>query len=778
MLPPDLQQQIIDYLRSEDYRPQRIAELALAMGVGAGVQDDFHAVCKELMRAGRIVLGTGEAVTLPPPTGRIIGSYRGTTQGFGFVIPQTPNSHGDLFVPPGKTGGAVTGDTVAAKVKKSGKRAGKMRYEGEITTIVQRGQSRFVGELRRRINRWIVTPEGNTLHTPIFVGDPTAKGAQEGDQVVIEITQYPRAGIEGNGVIVSILGPHGEPDTDTASIIQQYDLPGEFPTAVQDSARRIVAAYDADKEAAGREDLRSLPVLTIDPTDARDFDDAISLKSMPRGRTELGVHIADVAHFVRHGEPLDVEAKARGNSAYLPNRVIPMLPEVLSNGLCSLQEQQDRLCKSAFITYNGKGEVVSCRFASSIIRSTKRLTYSQVNRFLDGDTSQLSETVIGLLSEMVKLAKRIRRRRLAEGMLVLDVPDTELIFAGDGRMVDVQPADTSFSHTIIEMFMVEANEAVARMLADEGLPAIRRIHEKPKLEAWRNMRRFLQFFGYELPAEIDRHAIQTALDTARKKPEAFAIHLSALRSMQQAVYSPRMSGHYALASEHYCHFTSPIRRYPDLTIHRLIDRHLAGKRRSPKKKTRPIDAEAVLDVANHCSDRERRAESAERELKQVFVLRLLQKRIGDRFQGTVTGIANFGLFVQIERYLLEGLIRFDELGDDWWEIDASRGAVMGERTGRRIRLGDAMKVAITAVDIPSRRLELTPIDLPKVSTTGSKKGKKPAATKKRKLVQRKSSDRKPGKPDKPQKTEGGSHVQKRKKKTHRKGKGKSRSRRK
>ncbi|MCH7595102.1 MAG: ribonuclease R [Planctomycetes bacterium] len=699
-------ERILRHLQAKGYKPRRLEELCDLMDIARDEQGDFHDTCKALMKSGRIVMGSRNALIPAPPPAKVTGTYRGNIRGFGFVIPDPPASHADLYVPVGCAGGAITGDRVLAAVKKRGKRGDSMLYEGRIISIVERGQSRFVGELRRQLRKWFVVPDGQALHSPILVPDAGSKNAREGDQVVVEITRYPSEGVEARGVLVKVLGRRGRPGVDTLSIIEQYQLPGDFPKKALDEARKVVADFDESPSAEEREDLRELTTITIDPNDAKDFDDAISLTKNKDGTTELGVHIADVSHFVTPGGALDKEARERANSIYLPRVVIPMLPEVLCNGACSLQEGEMRLTKSALITYDAKGKVKRARVANTIIRSTKRLTYDQATRILDGKTGRTSAKIVSLLREMERLAKRIRGRRIREGMLVLELPERELVFDDAGTPTDVVPTDTSFSHTIIEMFMVEANEAVARLLLELKTPYLRRTHDDPKESSDGTLVRFVRALGFTIPDGPDRFALQALLDRVRGKKTAFAVNLAVLRSMQQAEYSPQIVGHYALASKHYCHFTSPIRRYPDLTIHRLIDRHIReALSRSRRRKSADDDA-AVAELGTHCSARERRAESAERELRLVMTLRLMEKHVGELFEGIVTGVANVGVFVQIERYMVDGLLRFDALPDDWWEVDSPRGAVVGQRSGRKITVGDRLKVQIISVPLPTRRLEL------------------------------------------------------------------------
>ena len=699
-------ERILRFIQAKGYRPRQLHELAEAMGVGEAEQGDFHGACKALMKTGRVVLGTRNALMLPAPPGKIVGTFRGNDRGFGFVIPDTPNSHGDLYVPRGQTGDAITGDTVVAGVHRRGKRDGTMMYEGRVVEIVRRGQSRFVGELQRQFRRWFVRPDGNTLHVPILVGDPGAKNAKPGDQVVVEITQYPGPGVDARGVIAKVLGERGRPDVETAGIIEQYQLPGEFSEAVLSETHAAIERFDPKHLAKDREDLRKLTIITIDPVDARDFDDAISLAENADGTVELGVHIADVAYFVREGGALDREARARSNSVYLPRTVIPMLPEALSNGVCSLQERQPRLTKSAFITYDAQGRVLRSRVANTIIQSAKRLTYEQASTILEGKTGRISAKVVSLLRAMETLAKTIRARRLREGMLELELPEVELVHDEDGRVVDVVPADTSFSHKLIEMFMVEANEAVARLLDDLNVPFLSRVHDRPRDLATGNLQKFLAALGHRLPGRADRMALQALLDEVRGRDDGFPVHLAVLRSMKQAEYAPLTIGHYALASEHYCHFTSPIRRYPDLTVHRLLDAYSAGRLTMDRIPDEVPPRAELTKLGNLCSTNERRAEAAGRELRLVLILRLLEQHIGEEFDGIATGVANVGVFVQLSRYLIDGLLTFDNLPDDWWEVDTTHGCVVGQRSGYRIAIGDRLTVKITRILIPTRRMEV------------------------------------------------------------------------
>ena len=718
----------MEYLRSEQAKPLRPRRLARELELaGDEAYHAFRDALRELMHQGRAAWGARGSVVLPMQTqarDRIVGTYRHNKRGFGFVIPTDPTGHEDLFIPEGQNAGAITGDVVAAKITSRGQRDGKALYEGRIIEVLERMHTRFVGSLARHQGTWLVFPDGNVMTQPILTPDAASRHIKPGTKVVVELTTFPQqAGGSGQGVITEVLGQQGEKDVDLRSVIIQHNLPEEFPEAVLAQARRAVDKYDAAADWSDRYDLSGEVICTIDPDDAKDFDDAISLHHREDGRIELGVHIADVSYFAPPGSPLDEEAKTRGNSCYFPGFVIPMLPEILSNGVCSLQEGVPRLCKSAFITFDEDAKPVGTRFANTIIRSANRLRYREAQAIIDGAdlvphpdgpkrVEDYDPKVVKLLREMNALAKRLQKRRLAAGQIVLDLPEVHLVLDDEGRVAGAQAEDTSFTHTVIEMFMVEANEAVARLLDSLDVPFLRRVHPDPDTDGSERMRRFVEVAGHPLPKIIDRKAIQHLLGAVRGTPEAYAINLAVLKSLSRAEYSPEKIGHYALASEHYCHFTSPIRRYADLTIHRLLDSYLAareasgGKRKKGMKMENVIAYDDLAEIGKHISFTERRADDAERELRQVKVLELLKDRVGDVFEGVVTGITGFGIFVQLREYLIEGLIRYEHLMDDWWDVDERSGAVMGQRTGQKIQMGDVADVTIVRVDVPRRELDL------------------------------------------------------------------------
>ncbi|MCJ7674223.1 MAG: ribonuclease R, partial [Sedimentisphaerales bacterium] len=677
----------------------------------------FKQTLEHLRRAGHIVIGAGNLVMPPALSGLIIGTFRANRKGFGFVMPLEPTSHDDLFVPEGAAGGAMTGDTVTARVVSKGKRAGLPRYTGQVIEVLERANNRFVGTLLKEPDGWIVQPDGSSFVKPISVDDVGAKNARQKDKVVVEILSYPTGKYLARGVIIEVLGRAGQYEAETQSIIRRYHLPSGFDADCLDQAHEAAGGFDPER-LDGRGDITDKVIITIDPPDAKDFDDAISLERDARGNWILGVHIADVSHFVPADSPLDAEAKNRGNSIYLPGRTLPMLPEVLSNGVCSLQPGQKRSVKSVYLTYDPEGNVLSRKFANSIMCSTQRLTYQQADKILKGHTKDAKPGVLELLKNMETLSRTIESRRIKDGMIHLDLPETELVIDKSGRVVDAHPADTSYPHTIIEMFMVETNEAVASLLDRLNVPFIRRIHPEPDALSVKNLAQLVRGFGFSMPRNPGRAAIQDLLAAVKGADCELAINLAVLRSLEKARYAPLNIGHYALASTHYCHFTSPIRRYADLLVHRTLQCHLQNRLDRAKQIAAGQD---LLQMGEHITFTEQRAEDAEKDLTKVLILQMLSKRIGDELDCVVTGLTNFGVFVQSRKFGIEGLIRKEDLGPDQWQYNERAHCITGERSGYTVRLGQSVKVRIDSVNIPARQLNLFPAEPLIGATRGRKK---------------------------------------------------------
>ncbi|MHC4842853.1 MAG: ribonuclease R, partial [Planctomycetota bacterium] len=611
----------------------------------------------------------------------------------------------------------------------------KTKYTGQIVRIIERAQNRFVGTLQKTPEGWLIQPDGPSYLDPISVTDVSAKNAKQKDKVVVEIITWPTEKFLAQGVITEVLGKAGRYETEIQSIIRQFHLPFDFDKSCLQQARNAAVEFDTES-TNGREDITEKLIITIDPADAKDFDDAISLEKNDDGNWVLGVHIADVSFFIPPDSPLDKEAYLRGNSIYLPGRTIPMLPEILSNGICSLQPEQKRFCKSAYITYDKNAKIIKRRFANTVIRSTQRLTYKQADKALKGRTKTVKESVLELLKRMEGLAQLIENRRRRNGMLHLDLPETELILDKAGLVCDVVPADTSYPHTIIEMFMVEANDAVAVLLDKLNLPLMRRIHPEPDAFTMKNLSKTIKSLGLSLSPVPDRFAIQNLLQAVRGKDISLAVNLLVLRSFEKAQYSPLQIGHYALASTHYCHFTSPIRRYADLLVHRVLGAYLS-------KDTAKAETHLDLnEIGKHISFTEQRAEDAERELKSVLILQFLSKHIGEELNCVVTGVAGFGVFAQSSKYGVEGLIRLEDLGSNAFKFNQKNQSLVCHRTGFAIRLGMPLKVRILSVNVPARQLNICPVE-PLIKPDGNlsekkrRTGKRPSLRKNKSIKKRK-----------------------------------------
>ena len=645
------------------------------------------------------------ARTKPPGTpatdrGGVSGVFRRAAGGYGFVrpldAPAGDKSH-DIHVAAVASLDAATGDTVRVRLSKA-RDVRRPGPSGEIVEVVKRRTTRFVGSYFEATDLGWVQIDGTGFARPVAVGDPGAKGVRPHDKVVVEMVRFPTHLRDGEGVIVEVLGKAGAAGVDTLTIIHEFGLPGEFPEAALDDARRQADRFD-ESVPPDRRDLTDRTIVTIDPVDARDFDDAISLERVERGHWLLGVHIADVSHFVREGSPLDQEARNRGTSVYLPDRVIPMIPEIVSNNLASLQPGKVRYARSCWIEFTPDGVPVHAAEEPTAIKSARRFTYEEVDVFLgDPDTAAVAMTpeVRALLGRMRDLARILRSRRMARGALQLEMPEVKIDLDRDGRVTGAHVAENTESHQIIEEFMLAANEAVANALAAAGAGFLRRIHPQPDPRKLRQLTEFVSELGFEVDTLESRFELQRLLDMARGKPEEHAVHYAVLRSLTRAAYGPQEDGHYALASDCYCHFTSPIRRYPDLTVHRALAA-IAKGRRPP--------AEGLMTLGAECSELERRAESAERELKKLKLLLFLSNQIGAEMDAVVTGVEAFGLFVQGLAIPAEGLVPLDALPDDSYRYDRASHTLSGRRPGQSFRLGDRVRVAVARVDLERRELD-------------------------------------------------------------------------
>ena len=699
-------QHILKYLAKCEHLPIKINTLATMLNVQDDDYPDFEAALEDLDRHGKIHLTRGRQIELPKMKSTVIGTFRANPKGFGFVIPDDLNAHGDLFISPDNTANAMSGDLVEARPMKKGYSRGVPRFNGVIVKVIKRGNTKVVGNLSKAGSQWVVIPDGKSFLHPIAVGDISAKNAKKDDKIAVEIIKYPTDTSIAKGVITEVFGKAGQYDAEIQAIMVQFSLPDQFPRKCIDQARNAASVFESF-DTSTRDDITDEVLITIDPPDAKDFDDAISLKKDADNNWVLGVHIADVSSFIPMDSPLDKEASQRGNSVYLPGKVIPMLPEILSNGICSLQPNEPRLTKSVYITYDKRGNVLGRSFANSLIKSKARLTYEQADDIIKGKAAGFPGEVVALMKDMDDLARAIEKRRTKNGMLHLDLPDTEIVMNDEGKVVDAHPADDSYPHKIIEMFMVEANEAVATLMDRFNIPFIRRIHPPPNNSKIKELGTFVRICGMKLPKNLDRSAIQDLLASVKGTDYSFAINTHVLKSLQKAEYAPLHIGHYALASTHYAHFTSPIRRYADLMLHRLLQCYL--EHRLNKIGLEEVIPEVTLaEIGNHISFTEQNAVNAERELKNVLILELFSERIGQEIEAVVSAVTGFGIFVQCLKYGIEGLIEFGDLGLDEWKCDNRKQAIIGLHSGKSIHLGDKITVKIVAVNVPARQLTLAP----------------------------------------------------------------------
>lgn len=700
----DWTQVILQYIADHRERPLKLRALARVLGVPDDAYAGFRQVVRDLLAAGRVVLGSGRRLEAPEPADRIVGVYRAHARGFGFV--QRADGP-DLYVPRGRGGDALDGDTVVVRLWKA--RQDDPRPSASVLRVMERGTLRWVGTLERLGARFVVRPHGRTPSPLIEIDDPTAKSASPGEVVVVEALPDVTSARRTRAVIIEKLGPPTATQTKILKVLRRHEIPDVFAPSVRRAAQHAARQFDPERHA-GREDLRALLTITIDPPDARDFDDAISIEHRAGGLLRLGVHIADVAHFVPEGGVLDREARLRGTSVYFPGYVVPMLPETLSNSVCSLQPEQPRFTRSVFLTYNERAEIVERHFANSVIRSHARLTYEQVTEILEGRAHDHSKEVVGLLRTADQLARRIRERRLREGMIVLNVPEPVFRLDREGNVLDAGPADASFSHTIIEMFMVAANEAVSELLMQREIPHLRRIHPAPEADAAEQLAPLATVLGRKPPRALDREAIRALLDQVRGRPEELIVNYLLLRTLPQARYSPSDEGHFALASEDYCHFTSPIRRYPDLTVHRLLDAVIRGGGEGDGRRHDPRDAtvEALADLGKHASATERRAQAAARTVQHLLMLSFFRNKVGQEFDGVITSVMRFGAFVQVQPHLAEGLIPREVFGPDDWGYDERASTYAGRRTHRTVAVGQAVRVRVAKVDEVRESLLLVP----------------------------------------------------------------------
>lgn len=686
------------------------ASLLRAFG-GRNIKNELKRLVEAMVRDGDIIRLRGNSYTLPGSgsTGTVHGTISVHRDGYGFVA--TEEGGDDIFIPAKGLSGAMHGDKVSVRTEASRSRQGKR--EGRVVAVLDRMNNRIVGRMHQTGNGAFVMPEELRLGSGITIPGKAVNGAVDGQQVVIEVTSWPAGGRPAEGKVIEILGWPDDPDVEVQTVIRRFDLPHTFEPAVLAEAEAAPAQI-AKSDLKDRVDLRKLPTVTIDGETAKDFDDAISLASEGDGRYRLWVSIADVSHYVTPGSALDREAYLRGTSVYFPDRCIPMLPERLSNGICSLNPHQDRLTMTAEMLFDRTGSMLESRFYSSVIRSDARLTYTLVKEVIeDNDLEALGEyrNLVPMLLEMKALALTLMTMRRTRGSIDFDLPEPEIIIGLTGKTEAIIRSERNLAHQLIEEFMLAANEAVARFVTSRELPFIYRIHEPPDPAKLAVFRDFVAPFGFALELRGDKvepAALQTLIASAEGTPEERMVNYGLLRCMKQARYSGVNLGHFGLASTCYTHFTSPIRRYPDLMVHRFLKLALAAQERQLTKQEQSSHkemTESLGEAAEHTSKRERVAMEAERDIIELKKLQFMQGKIGEEFKGFIGGVTSFGCFVELIELFVEGLVHLSTLTDDLYTYEERSHALLGRRTGRTLRIGDPVTVRVVAVNPQARRIE-------------------------------------------------------------------------
>ncbi|MGL4791145.1 MAG: ribonuclease R [Anaerotignaceae bacterium] len=696
-------ERIYNYIKSENYIPLKRHEMALVLDVPNLERELFEDIINQLLNDGKIVETKKGKLMLPSGLNMASGIFTGNQRGFGFVTADEGFDR-DIFIPAEYVHGAMHKDRVLVRITNDPN--GDRRAEGQILKILQKGTDNIVGTFELLEGFGFVTCDDKKFTQDIFVQRSNTKGAVSGSKVVVKIIKRSEGTSRSpEGVITEILGHKDDPGVDILSIIRQFDLPQDFSEKSHAQAEKIPLDI-TQAEIDGREDFRNTLIVTIDGDDSKDFDDGVSLDILENGNFELGVHIADVSHYVTEGSPLDKEALQRGTSYYLVDRVIPMIPHRLSNGICSLNPKVDRLTLSCIMEIDRSGEVIGHRICKSVIHSHGRLTYTKVNEVIEKENPEIMaeyEEFVPMLKDMNKLRLILGKKRQRRGSVNFDFPEAKIILDKDGTVLDIKPYERNLATNLIEEFMLVANETVAEDYFWQDMPFVYRNHETPDEQKIENLKKTLRNFGYYIKGQNDVHpkAMQKILTEISGKPEENIVSRIVLRSMKQAKYQPENYGHFGLAAKYYCHFTSPIRRYPDLQIHRIIKDNLEG--RLNDKRIKHYDR-ILTDISLQCSTKERLAEEAERETDKLKMVDYMSERIGETFEGIVSGVTGWGIYVELDN-TVEGMIALAGMTDDYYTYDEANLQVIGKNSGKQYKLGDRLKVVVAKTDKEMRTID-------------------------------------------------------------------------
>ena len=688
--------EVRDVLRESPRGPLKAKDIAKALEVPNRDYRRFRNFLRKMERTGELYRVKGNRFAVPEKINVAVGILRVTRSGDGFLRPEHPGQT-EVFLPSRNHDSAMDGDRIAVRIEG---RPPDRAPIGRVVKILERGRTTVVGVFRAGRAFGHVKPLDRRISRDVLIPNGKSGDARDGDIVVARVLSFGDRRLNASGEVERVLGQADDPGVDVLAVLHGHGLPAEFPKQVEAAAREAELKM---REPGPRTDRRNLHVLTIDPSDAKDHDDALSVTPVAEGVWEVGVHIADVSHFVEDGSVLDLEAFQRGTSVYLVDQVVPMLPHRLSSELCSLTAGDDRLAFSLFFTMDEEGELRSHRFERTWIRAVHGLDYETVHEVLGGRRSIDPETD-GALAILNRLASRLRERRKGRGSLDFDLPEARVILDEEGTPVDIRKMEQLDSHRLIEDFMIFANEVVAREAIQRKLPIPFRVHEPPKDDRLEELREFLVSVGHPLPkGKLGPKALQAILDRTEGRPEAGLVSTVILKAMSRARYDADNLGHFGLASRAYCHFTSPIRRYPDLVVHRVMARSLIDG----KPPLDRWDRERLEAVTLRSSEREQLADRAERDSVEMKKIEFMKRHLGDDFTGTISGVAAFGFFVLLDRYFVEGLVHVSSLGDDYYRFLATSYALVGERSKRRFRLGDRVRVRVSRVNKEDRKIDFT-----------------------------------------------------------------------
>ncbi|GIO32708.1 MULTISPECIES: ribonuclease R [Paenibacillus] len=708
------EQTILELMQDPDYKPMTYQELEKHFGITDSAEfREFLKMLNKLEQEGRIMMTRSERYGLPERLDFLRGRLQVHAKGFAFLIPED-KEHPDVYIGAHDLSSGMNGDTVLVRITTRGPAGGKL--EGEVVKIVNRAVNQVVGVFQGHEAYGFVLPDDKRIVRDIFIPKEAMKGAVDGDKVVVSIVSYPEGRTAAEGEVIEVLGHKDDPGVDILSIIRKHQLPEAFPEEVMAEAENAPDSITEEEILKqGRRDLRGKNIVTIDGEDAKDLDDAVNVERLENGHYRLGVHIADVGYYVREKSELDKEAYNRGCSVYLVDRVIPMLPHRLSNGICSLNPKVDRLTLSCEMEFDEHMKVVKHDVFTSVIKTKERMTYNNVRKILEEEDPELMERYKDLVDDfrlMKELALKLRSRRMNRGAVDFDFVESKVIVDENGKPVDIVKRERSIAEQIIEEFMLAANETVAEHFHWLKVPFIYRVHDNPDPEKMQNFLAFAENLGYHVKGRgnsVHPRALQTLLEEIKDTKEQTVISTMMLRSMKQAKYDADMSGHFGLAAEFYTHFTSPIRRYPDLVIHRVIREVIENNNILPEKRQEYL-ASRMPDIAQHSSERERVAVEAERDTDQLKKAEYMLDKVGEEFEGIISSVTGFGMFIELPN-TVEGLVRLAGLTDDYYHFDEASMSLIGERTSKVFRIGDEVKIRVARVNMDDHTIDFEMVDM-------------------------------------------------------------------